>query len=75
VQLTRAFEHFAAAPHPTVLVTHAFVIGWFVRSSIEAPAHRWMELFPDQASLTTIRFHDDGRPPALVRFNDTGHLG
>lgn len=75
VRLTQAFEHFAAAGGPTVLVTHAFVVGWFVRTAIEAPVHRWMELFPDHASLTTIAFRDDGRPPSLVRFNDTGHLG
>lgn len=77
VRLTQAFEHFAAAsePGPVVLVTHAFVIGWFVRTAIEAPAHRWMELFPEHASLTTIAVRGDDRPPALVRFNDTGHLG
>jgi serine/threonine-protein phosphatase PGAM5 len=76
VRLAQAFEHFATEfePGPVVLVTHAFVIGWFVRTAIEAPAHRWMELFPDRASLTTIAFRDDDRPPALVRFNDTGHL-
>ena len=74
-RLTPAFEHFAAAGEPIVLVTHAFVIGWFVRTAIEAPAHRWMELFPDHASLTTISFRDDDRPPSLIRFNDTGHLG
>lgn len=74
VQLTQAFEHFATTAEPTVLVTHAFVIGWFVRAAIEAPPHRWMELFADHASLTTIDIRDDGRPAALIRFNDTGHL-
>jgi serine/threonine-protein phosphatase PGAM5 len=73
--LTQAFEHFATVAEPVVLVTHAFVIGWFVRTAIEAPAHRWMEIFADHASLTTIAFRDDGRPPALICFNDTGHLG
>jgi probable phosphoglycerate mutase len=58
---------------PLVLVTHAFVIGWFVRSALDAPAWRWLGLQPGNASLTIIRYNPDGTG-TLVRFNDDAHL-
>ncbi len=53
-------------------VTHAFVVGWFVRQALDAPAWPWMQLAPDNASLTTIRYGLDG--PTLPGYNDVGHL-
>jgi serine/threonine-protein phosphatase PGAM5 len=62
-----------AGDGPLVLVTHSFVIGWFVRELLGAPTWRWLRLAPANASLTILRW-DGGEPGALVSFNDTGHL-
>jgi serine/threonine-protein phosphatase PGAM5 len=56
-----------------LLVTHNFVIGWFVRHALDAPAWRWLGLNQANCGLTIIRA-DGGRPPTLVAFNDVGHL-
>lgn len=61
-----------AADAPVVAITHAFVIGWFVRHSLEAPAAAWLTLRPANAGLTTFDC-TTGRP-RLVSYNDTGHL-
>jgi probable phosphoglycerate mutase len=80
VALTRAVDVLAeravaeAERGPLVLVTHAFVIGWFVRSALDAPAWRWLGLQPANASLTVVRYDAD-RTGMLVRFNDHAHLG
>lgn len=56
-----------------LLVTHNFVIGWFVRHVMDAPTWRWLGLNQDNCALTIVTWETD-RPPALVTFNDTGHL-
>ncbi len=75
--LSRAVRHFGQvhdgeARH-LLLVTHAFVIGWFVRHALDAPEWRWAGLHPANASVTVVRF-DDPRPPVLLAFNDVTHL-
>jgi Histidine phosphatase superfamily (branch 1) len=62
-----------AKPTGALLVTHGFVIGWFVRRVVEAPWWRWMSLSQANCALTIVRV-SAGEPPALVAFNDTGHL-
>lgn len=61
-----------ASPGPLVLVTHAFVIGWFVRTAMDAPSWRWLGLNSANTGLTIIRFTDG--VATLGAFNDTGHL-
>ncbi|QUH00608.1 histidine phosphatase family protein [Saccharopolyspora erythraea] len=56
-----------------LLVTHAFVIGWFVRHALDAPDWRWMGLNAANCSLTIIRCQP-GRPLSLLCFNDLSHL-
>ncbi len=56
-----------------LLVTHNFVIGWFVRHVLDAPSWRWIGLNQFNCGLTIIRVSDGGSP-ALVAFNDIGHL-
>ena len=56
-----------------LLVTHAFVVGWFVRFALDAPTWRWAGLQPAPASVTVVRFSAD-RPPVLLAFNDLTHL-
>jgi len=56
-----------------VVVTHAFVIGWFVRAALDAPTWRWVGLNPTNTSLTVIRYSADGTG-TLVAFNDDSHL-
>jgi serine/threonine-protein phosphatase PGAM5 len=72
--LTAAYAELTATPpHPRALVTHAFVIAWWVRHTLAAPPTSWLTLAPANASLTILRTHPD-RPPTLIAFNDTGHL-
>jgi serine/threonine-protein phosphatase PGAM5 len=56
-----------------LLITHNFVIGWFVRQVLDAPAWRWIGLNQANCALTIVQWDSD-RPPTLVSFNDTGHL-
>jgi len=62
-----------AADRCELLVTHNFVIGWFVRHVLDAPWWRWMGLNQFNCALTIIKV-SDGEPPALITFNDIGHL-
>jgi serine/threonine-protein phosphatase PGAM5 len=55
------------------VVTHNFVIGWFVRHALDAPSWRWLGLNQANAGLTIVQWQDNHRP-TLVCFNDTGHL-
>lgn len=72
-----AIERYAVPADDTdvheLIVTHNFVIGWFVRHALDAPIGRWLGLNQANAALTTICYRPD-RPPTLVRFNDQGHL-
>jgi serine/threonine-protein phosphatase PGAM5 len=56
-----------------LVITHSFLIGWFVRDALGAPPERWMGLNTGNAVLTVIRYSDD-RPPALMLHNDMAHL-
>jgi probable phosphoglycerate mutase len=66
-----------AVPAPAdtheLVVTHNFLIGWFVRHAMDAPPWRWLGLNLANCSLTTIAYRAD-RPPALLRVNDVAHL-
>ena len=56
-----------------LLITHNFVIGWFVRHALDAPAWRWMGLNQFHCALTIIQISSD-LPATLITFNDLGHL-
>ncbi|WP_223625386.1 histidine phosphatase family protein [Microbacterium sp. EST19A] len=56
-----------------VLITHNFVIAWFVREVLGAPEWRWMTLNQAHCGLTIIA-QKQGRPWTLLNHNDTGHL-
>jgi serine/threonine-protein phosphatase PGAM5 len=55
-----------------LVVTHNFLIGWFIRHALDAPPWRWIGLDLANCSLTTIVYRAD-RPPTLVGVNDTAH--
>ena len=59
-------------PHE-LLVTHNFVIAWFVREALGAAAWRWIGLNQAHAGLTIIRVRT-AKPPVLISHNDVGHL-
>ncbi|MDM4762576.1 histidine phosphatase family protein [Galbitalea sp. SE-J8] len=63
----------AAGDRHELLITHNFVIGWFVREVLGAPAWRWLGLNVANAALTIIRVRS-AKPSALLTFNDLGHL-
>lgn len=74
--LRAAVEHFGVTgpqARDELLVTHAFVVGWFVRHVLDAPEWRWMGLNAANGGVTVVQWHFD-RPPTLVSYNDTGHL-
>lgn len=56
-----------------LLITHNFVISWFVRHVFDAPDWRWMGLNQANCGLTILRVRT-AKPPVLVVHNDLGHL-
>ncbi|WP_369148821.1 histidine phosphatase family protein [Streptomyces sp. R44] len=60
-------------PRHELVVTHNFLIAWLVREALDAPKARWMGINQTNAALTVIRYTSD-RAPAVLFFNDTGHL-
>ena len=56
-----------------VLITHNFVIAWFVREVLGAPEWRWMTLNQAHCGLSIIA-QKQGRPWTLLTHNATGHL-
>nr|WP_274638528.1 histidine phosphatase family protein [Microbacterium bovistercoris] len=56
-----------------LLITHNFVISWFVREVLQMPEWRWMTLNQAHCGLTVIA-QKNGRPWSLVTLNDLGHL-
>ncbi|WP_300267903.1 histidine phosphatase family protein [Microbacterium sp.] len=56
-----------------VLITHNFVISWFVREVLGAPDWRWMTLNQANCGLTVIA-QKPGRPWTLITHNDLAHL-
>ncbi|WP_297785631.1 histidine phosphatase family protein [Microbacterium sp.] len=56
-----------------LLITHNFVISWFVREVMESPEWRWMTLNQAHCGLTVLA-QKPGRPWTLVSHNDLAHL-
>ena len=56
-----------------LLITHNFVIAWFVREVLQAPDWRWMTLNQAHCGLTVIA-QKQGRPWTLLSHNDLAHL-
>ncbi|WP_308193852.1 histidine phosphatase family protein [Microbacterium sp. SS28] len=56
-----------------LLITHNFVISWFVREVLQAPEWRWMTLNQAHCGLTVLA-QKQGRPWTLVSHNDLAHL-
>lgn len=74
--LQAAVEHFGVtgdSDRHELLITHNFVIGWFVRHVLDAPIWRWIGLNQANCAISIVQWDSD-RPPTLVSFNDTGHL-
>ncbi|AWB88898.1 histidine phosphatase family protein [Salinibacterium hongtaonis] len=57
----------------TLLITHNFVIAWFVRETLGAPPWRWMSINQANCGLTIIRVRSL-KSPELITHNDLGHL-
>ena len=62
-----------AADVHELIVTHNFLIGWFIRHALHAPDWRWIGLNQQNCALTVILYRP-GLPPSLVSFNDAAHL-
>jgi len=56
-----------------LLITHNFVIAWFVREVLEAPDWKWLTLNQAHCGLTVLA-QRPGRPWTLVTHNDLAHL-
>lgn len=72
-RLSAALRRCLADDRQLVLVTHAFVVAWFVRQLLDAPVTAWTSIAVANAGLTTID-RRPGRPPSLAGVNDIGHL-
>jgi probable phosphoglycerate mutase len=72
-QLSAGVEVCLADDRQLVLVTHAFVVAWFVRQVVGGPVSAWTLIDAANAGLTTID-RRPGRPPRLTGVNDVGHL-
>jgi broad specificity phosphatase PhoE len=72
-RLTAAVRACLADDRQLALVTHAFVVAWFVRQILDAPVPAWTAIAAANAGLTTID-RRPGRPPRLAGVNDLGHL-
>jgi probable phosphoglycerate mutase len=73
-----ALERFATAPQAgpdrvDLIVTHSYLVAWFVRHAVGAPPERWLGLNASNAALTAILYRPE-RPPMLLMFNDMAHL-
>ncbi|MFJ6653965.1 histidine phosphatase family protein [Microbacterium sp. NPDC091313] len=56
-----------------LLITHNFVIAWFVREVLQAPDWRWLTLNQAHCGLSVIA-QKPGRPWTLLAHNDLSHL-
>ncbi|GAA1639899.1 histidine phosphatase family protein [Microbacterium flavum] len=56
-----------------LLITHNFVIAWFVREVLDAPDWRWMTINQAHCGLTVLA-QRPGRPWTLASHNDLAHL-
>ena len=56
-----------------LLITHNFVIAWFVREVFDAPNWRWLGTNQANCGLTIIRVRSV-KSPELITHNDLGHL-
>ncbi|MFT4052392.1 MAG: histidine phosphatase family protein [Microbacterium sp.] len=56
-----------------LLITHNFVIAWFVREVLDAPPWRWLTINQANCGLTVLA-QRPGRPWVLVSHNDLAHL-
>jgi serine/threonine-protein phosphatase PGAM5 len=56
-----------------LIVTHNFLVGWFVSHALAAPPWRWLGLNQMNGGLTVIAYQP-ASPPSLISFNDAGHL-
>ena len=56
-----------------LLITHNFVIAWFVREVLGAPDWRWVSINQANCGLTVLT-QKPGRPWSLVVHNDLSHL-
>ncbi len=56
-----------------LLVTHNFVIGWFLRHVVDAPEWMWMTLQQANCGMSIVQLRT-GRPAQLICHNDLGHL-
>lgn len=63
----------AAAETHELIVTHNYLIAWFVRHALGAPDARWMGLNQGNCALTAILYRPEA-PPSLLFFNDMSHL-
>ena len=74
-QMADAVSEFLArkADAHELLITHNFVIAWFVREALDAPEWRWMTVNQAHCGLTVLA-QRPGRPWALVSHNDLAHL-
>ncbi|ARZ72365.1 phosphoglycerate mutase [Streptomyces albireticuli] len=71
--LTARFARPADTETHEVLVTHAYQVAWLVRDALDAPPVRRLGLNCGNTALTVVEYRD-GPAPAVLLYNDMGHL-
>ncbi len=71
--LQAAVEHFGVTGDTDryeLLITHNFVIGWFVRHMLDAPVWRWIGLDQANCAITIVQWDSDrlAGPGQLQRY-------
>lgn len=56
-----------------LIVTHNFLIGWFVRHALDGPEWRWLGVNQCNCGITVLLYRT-GAPACLVSHNDVSHL-
>jgi probable phosphoglycerate mutase len=74
IALTAAWQELRqrARGADVVLVTHAFVVAWFVAQALDAPPFAWTRLPAANAGVSVIGSRDGA--PVVECVNETGHL-
>lgn len=74
-QMADAVSEFLGASRSgkELLVTHNFVIAWFVREVMASPEWRWLGINQANCGLTVLH-QQAGRPWTMRVHNDVGHL-
>jgi serine/threonine-protein phosphatase PGAM5 len=75
-QAAAARDRYLAQPDSDgidLVVSHGNLIRWLVTAAVDSPGHSWFQLADYNCALSVLSLRT-ARPPALLAYNDAGHL-